>query len=500
MNLNKENLQKLLEENKTLKQIAEIFKTSDSTIKRRIKTFEIIKEDKFIKFDNKNWLYEQYITLNKSMEKIAEENNVSRFVILKRLEKYDIKKTKDVIKQNREKTCIKKYGVSNPNKSKEVRNKTKETCLKRYGVENNLLLVNKQKILTDKFFEEKILKLNNIIPLFTKQDYIGTKLKNYNFKCNICNTEFETYIKNGHIPRCPKCFPKLTGTSNLENKLYEFVNITDKINNKRFYDNNKYKYELDIFIPSKNIGIELNGVYWHSEISGQKLKSYHLNKTNYFNQLGVQVLHFWDSEWNDKQDLVKSIIDNKLGLNQNKIYARKCEIKQVNPKIANIFLNENHLQGVCPSSIKLGLYHDNELVSLLTLVLPRMNKNYDYEIARFCNKLNTSVIGGFSKLFNYFVKNYEFSNIITYADKRISNGGLYQNNGFTLLRESEPNYFYTKDYKLLESRNKYQKHKLKELLPNYNSELTEWENMQLHGYDRIWDCGNYVFEYNKKTE
>jgi hypothetical protein len=129
-----------------------------------------------------------------------------------------------------------------------------------------------------------------------------------------------------------------------------------------------------------------------------------------------------------------------------------------------------------------------------------MNKNYDYEIARFCNKLNTSVIGGFSKLFNYFVKNYEFSNIITYADKRISNGGLYQNNGFTLLRESEPNYFYTKDYKLLESRNKYQKHKLKELLPNYNSELTEWENMQLHGYDRIWDCGNYVFEYNKKTE
>ena len=175
MNLNKENLQKLLEENKTLKQIAEIFKTSDSTIKRRIKTFKIIKEDKFIKFDNKNWLYEQYITLNKSMEKIAEENNVSRFVILKRLEKYDIKKTKDVIKQNREKTCIKKYGVSNPNKSKEVRNKTKETCLKRYGVENNLLLVNKQKILTDKFFEEKILKLNNIIPLFTKQDYIGNK-------------------------------------------------------------------------------------------------------------------------------------------------------------------------------------------------------------------------------------------------------------------------------------------------------------------------------------
>jgi hypothetical protein len=130
-------------------------------------------------------------------------------------------------------------------------------------------------------------------------------------------------------------------------------------------------------------------------------------------------------------------------------------------------------------------------------VKPLYNKKYEWEIIRFCNKLNTSVVGGFSKLLKYF-KNEHNGSIITYADKRHSNGNLYKNNGFEELHDSKPNYFYVKKRDIF-SREKFQKHKLKDLFENFNPDLTEWENMQLNNYDRIWDCGNKVFELRQKN-
>ena len=243
--------------------------------------------------------------------------------------------------------------------------------------------------------------------------------------------------------------------------------------------------------PKKNVGIELNGIYWHSESMG-KDKKYHLNKTIACDDNGVQLLHIWDTEWLHKQDIIKSMILNKIGKTPIKIFARKCEIREVLPKEKNIFLNENHLQGEDKSKIKLGLYYSNELVSLLTVGKPRFNKKYEWEIIRYCNKINTSVVGGFSKLLSSFRKKHDGS-IITYANRRYSNGGLYKNNGFTFIRYSKPGYQYYKPGKNLETRNSYQKHKLSSKLNIFDSMLSEWENMQLNGYDRVWDCGNYVY-------
>ena len=47
-------------------------------------------------------------------------------------------------------------------------------------------------------------------------------------------------------------------------------------------------------------------------------------------------------------------------------------------------------------------------------------------------------------------------------------------------------------------RSSYQKHKLEKLLPIFESSMTEWENMQANGYDRIWDCGNDVWVWKRK--
>jgi hypothetical protein len=159
----------------------------------------------------------------------------------------------------------------------------------------------------------------------------------------------------------------------------------------------------------------------------------------------------------------------------------------------------HHIQGKDKSSIKLGLFYQNELVSVMTFGKSRYNKKYQYEMYRFCNKKEHQIVGGAGKLWMYFVRTFNPVSVVTYADRRYSNGKLYENLGFITVGVSSPNYFYFKKGTiLLMSRIQFQKHKLKNMLKIFDSNMTEWENMQNNGYDRIWDCGNYVFEWETK--
>ena len=127
------------------------------------------------------------------------------------------------------------------------------------------------------------------------------------------------------------------------------------------------------------------------------------------------------------------------------------------------------------------------------MTFSKRSKNYDWELDRFCSKLDYCVVGGASKLLKHFEFLFSGTTILTYCDRRYSNGEFYKKLGFELSHVSKPNYWYTKDYKKLESRNKYQKHKLNNIVDNFNPNLTEWENMKNHGFDKIYDSGNYVF-------
>ncbi len=157
-----------------------------------------------------------------------------------------------------------------------------------------------------------------------------------------------------------------------------------------------------------------------------------------------------------------------------------------------IFLKQNHLQGPDRSSVKLGLFDPNDnLVSVMTFLKPRFNSNFQYEIGRLCNKIDIDVIGGTSKLFSYFLKNYRPTSIVSYNDRRYFDGQIYINLGFKFLGNTPPNYFYIVDnYQTIQNRLNWQKCKLKKKLHVFDPSLSEWENMKLNGYDRIWDCGN----------
>ena len=474
---------------------------------------EYIVETNWFKEKRKQTNLEKYGQQNPFHEQKFKQTNLERYGC-----QYPIQNQK--IKQKMEQTNLEKYGVEYTFQSQYVRQKIKQTNLERYGCQNVFQNENikqkHKKILKQKYGVENpqqidfvkennnIKYFNNIIqrvkeyvqPLFDK--YCG-KQKQYQWKCKKCGQIFkQKIIQNTHlyctcyIPRCLNCYPYVSGFSYLQKQLMQFV---ENISNIQLVKNSRQiikPYQLDVYIPQKNIAIQFDGTYWHSD--QKKPNDYHLMKTQLCKEKGIQLIHVFQDQWLYKQDIVKDRIKNILGIYDNRIFARKCIIKQISSNICNQFLDVNHIQGHDNSKIRLGLFYNEELISVMTFSKPRFNRNYEYELVRFASKLGCQVIGGASKLLKYFQRKYQPKNIITYADRRYSNGKLYYALGFEFLNNSEPNYWWCKNnYKY--TRYQCQKHKLKQLLgqDKFNPQLSEFQNMYLNGYNKLYDCGNMVF-------
>jgi len=326
---------------------------------------------------------------------------------------------------------------------------------------------------------------------YFEEKYIGYN-ENTDIKCNTCGRIFQQTPHN-HLKGegCPYCICNISKPEiDISDFISQFADIST--NNRKILNNSK---EIDILIPSKNIAFEYDGLVWHSEKFG-KDKNYHLNKTKECLNNGIQLYHIFEDEWIYKREIVVSKIKNIIGITENKIFARKCIIKEITDIDTKTFLNANHLQGYCNSKYRYGLYYNDELVSVMTFGHLRKNlgskgNNNEYELLRFCNKLNTTVVGGASKLLKYFIKSIQPNRIISYADKRWSNGNLYRKIGFKQLKDSEPGYFYVVGQHR-ENRFKYRKDAL--IKEGYDKNKTEHEIMLERGIYRIYDCGMMAFE------
>lgn len=444
---------------------------------------------------------DKYGVVNLLHSEKAKQTNIERYgydnhMKSDKYRKLSSEKSKKAAKKaldKRKKTNMSKFGVEYSFQSESVKDKIRKTNLKKYGGHPMLNDIVKDKIVKKHYSKsyERILKRTDIKPLFNLKDYFGTDSnQEYEWLCRRCNNTFKSRIYTSYIKKCPVCYPNTYGTSNIEKEIFDFIKslgINNIIKNSKSIIK---PYELDIFLPDYKLAIELNGLYWHGELMGRD-KYYHLNKTLECEKNNIFLIHIFEDEWIEKEKIVKNIIKQKLGVVENILYARKCELREIENQKS--FLEENHIQGYVSSKINIGLFYNNELVSLLTFNKPRYNKKYDWEIIRFVNKFGYSIVGGFSKMLKYFQKNYPGS-IITYSDRRYFDGKIYEINNFNKLSPSKPNFYYTDQRQHRFSRIEFQKHKLEEKLEHFDSELTEWENMQMNGWDRIWDCGNNVFE------
>lgn len=408
--------------------------------------------------------------------------------------------------EKRKRTTFDKYGVEHVLSHPDIINTRKLTNIKRYGVDNPAKLKSvRQKISSNRkeYDYNRLMSLydGKLIPNFSLEDFTnGDRTTDYEFVCDECGHVFDSKIKDGIFPKCVKCYPKYISSYEIE--LVEFLTSTGVENIIQNTRSIIPSGELDIYLPDYNVAIEFNGIYWHSELAG-KDKNYHLTKYVECQEQGIKLIHIFENEWVYKKEIVKSLLMYLLNKTTKSVFPRKCSIKTVSTEDARMFLEETHLQGYSPSSVNIGLYDDDDavLVSLMTFSKSRFNKNVEWELVRFANKLNCKIPGAANKLYKYFVKTYNPISVISYCDKRYFNGGLYEQIGFTYDGDSPPNYFYFERGSIhLESRNKFQKHTLSKNLRSFSDGKTEWENMVDNGYNRIWDCGNKRFIWKNEIK
>ncbi len=292
---------------------------------------------------------------------------------------------------------------------------------------------------------------------------------------------------------CPKC--SCIGASKLERKVTSFIKkLGCKVitRNRKILDGK----EIDIYLPEHNLGIEVNGLYWHSEKFVEPKT--HQEKTLLAEEKGLHLIHLWEDDINSKAPIVKSILRIKLGMAKQRVYARDTVVKEISGKDAKAFLDKTHLMGSTHAKVCLGLMLGTELVSVMTFDKPRFAAEYEWEILRFASILNTIVVGGASKLFAYFVKTFSPSGIVSYADLDHGNGGVYTHLGFKKVGLTVPGYFWVRGPKVL-SRYQTQKHKLPALLGDtFDANLSERLNMSKAGFSRSFNSGNAVYAWNRQ--
>jgi len=423
---------------------------------------------------------------------------------------------KKQINQKRSNTNIKKYGVSNVGQTpvakkshfdfyqdskniETVNKKVQKTKLLKYGDKNynNSVKIKqslKEKFDTDYWIER--LENRNIEILHNEQ-----KMKELFEKYSVTEIADQLEVHIQTVYRYLNLYKIKTPFESSEEK--EIVDFLRSIGINNIVRNTRKllptRKEIDIYLPDYNLAIEYNGVYWHHEDIDHITRSYHQSKYKQCQDLGIQLITIFSNFWKSKPDIVKNILINRLGINKEKIYARKCSIKEIKSKDIKTFLEKYHIQGYTPASVCLGLYYKDDLKAVMTFSKSRIaigkNKNGN-ELVRFASK--TRVVGGASKLLKYFVQNYSQDEIYSYSNNEWSNGKLYNSLGFELVKEISPSYWYLKprEEKLVHRFN-FAKQKL--VAQGYDPALTEKQITHQIGLLKVWDCGKKLWIYNKKS-
>lgn len=390
------------------------------------------------------------------------------------------------------KTNMKKYGVPYQISSKSTKQKTKETLEKRYGVSHNMHVTDfarkqgftKRK---NKYTDEQIYLIENSHILYN--EYVNDKVplyhiaNKYGFGVRFLGLLFQ---EHGY---------KITTSRGYSFEQESFANsISEKFSISEIETNTRKiiaPKEIDIWMPSHNLGIEYHGLYWHDSIDDFRCHEKYLEaKKN-----GIQLLQFFDFEVENNFNVVQNIIRSKLHMNERKLNARDCTIEEIDYGLHKQFCDKYHLQeGHVRPNMSLGLFLKNELLSVMSFGKSRYNGKYEWELLRYASLPNTTVRGGASKLLKRFEITKNPDSLCSYADCRISEGSLYNSLGFNLIHHSGPNYFYYKRGEPIIKRYKAQKHKLKNILGvNFDPRKTERDNMEHCGYKRINDAGMLLY-------
>jgi hypothetical protein len=470
-----------------------------------------IKQTNLMKYGSENPLQNQKVQeklKNTNLKKYGVDLVLKSNEIKQRIQKTNLEKYGSIsplhnnqVKEKIKKTILEKYGVDHVWKCSNIRDKIKNTILEKYGVDNP----NQNIELRKKSIETNMKKygVENFNQMHISKDQLALLLDEHQFKTLVegktikqiqehISVDATTILKYAEKYDCLDMI--LRYSSYLEDQLEDFC----KTNNIDFLRNTRKvisPLELDFYFPKSNTAIECHGLYWHSEIGGNKTKQYHFNKWNLCREKGIDLYQYFEDEIVNSFEVIKSkilYVNNKHP--GSVIGARKLFVDYLkNYSDELYFYKNNHVQGVrIDRTHAIGAWVDS--FNLVACMSVKHLKVDQLEIVRFATDISNRYPGVFTKMLNWYVNQINFKGEMhSWSDNRHSNGHLYQANGFKYVREQKPGYFVT-DYQTRWRREHFMKARIKERHPHVDLSKTEWQLEQQLGYDRIWDAGKVLWK------
>jgi hypothetical protein len=403
------------------------------------------------------------------------------------------------IQEKIKKTLFDNYGVHNPMDSDIIRNKLITTNLEKIGVDYPLQSSDIHKKIKDTFSE----KYDNKHP--KQQNYSDIAVLAFNDR-NV----LQSYVNEFPIEKLEELFNCESTTiyrninkhdvdipfrndSSYERAISQIL-TENNIDHTRQDRSVIPPLEIDIYIPSVKLAIEVNGLYWHSEKF--KDKNYHYNKWKSCHDKDIQLLSIMEDEFIERPNTWISKILHICNQSKDRIHARKCEVKEVYKDEVKSFVEQYHLQGFALARYYYGAYYDNELVAMMSFANTRNNK--EIQMNRFCLKNGIVISGIANRLLKAFYNDHDVSEIVTYSDNRYSNGGIYRQLGFEMMNEVRPDYSYIKGSKRYHKSN-FKKSNIESKFGIDMTGKTERQTMEELGFLRIYDCGKIKWKWSKSS-
>lgn len=433
----------------------------------------------------------------------AQSKLVKEKIKASNLKKYGVEYSfqAEVVKDKIKATSLERYGVDNPSKSDIIKNRIVESNRKNLGVDYPMQskeVMDKSRVTSFEKYGTEYPNQSEIVKQHIKESSLRLYGVEHPFMSEVViDKVLKTNLERYGVP-CYLMLTKRWLEANDSKPNRDFAELLDSnnITYEREFRCGKYSYDFKV----GNTLVEINPTATHNTHFNPYGKNrinnmYHVNKSNVAVCNGYHVIHVFD--WDDKSKIIN------LLKRRDTVYARNCDVRLVDTLECNQYLMAYHLQGKCNNqTIRLGLYYNNQLVSLMTFGVARYNKKYEYELLRYCAGHN--VIGGAEKLFNYFISEYKPSNIISYCDTSKFSGKVYDALGFKLDTINSPSCHW---YSVKEAN-----HITDNLLrmqgydrlfkENHGKGTSNEELILARGYLPVYDCGQstYIWENNKNVE
>lgn len=257
--------------------------------------------------------------------------------------------------------------------------------------------------------------------------------------------------------------------------------------------------EIDIWFPDQRLGVEVHGLYWHTE---DRVGDVHEIKYDLAQKVGIRLIQLFQDEIADKWSAVEGRLSSLLGISP-RVGGRETMVVRPEAPTVRSFLTEHHLQGAgSMSGLYYGLQLGDDLVAVMCFgplrsgSLKVQGSADEYELVRF--SATKTVVGGFTKLLQAFIVDRKPSKIVSFSDMCHSNGNVYRKNGFALCGETRGQYWWVpRGYTQRVSRHHTQKHKIKKhpiLGKFYREDWSETDICRAAGWSRILGVGNQRWE------